>query len=271
MHTRMSTKARGKHCLTLIETSPTGARPLLDARPTMGGCCSSFDEHYESNHDDPHHGQSNSGMMLSRGGNRPFKRPGSWTSEGDITLGQLQSQRDAYWDTAPAYEGRREIWNALRTVCELGPEDNTTAQAILDSVGISIPTGDLTDGCYDELGNRYVIPIFCIVEPSNLVEVQNTTIAPIEVTSVVHSTNSKIIKVRLSTTSKDVLINADVDNDTVKTLKSRIIDAAKGEKDTSAFACRLVFKGFEMVDAKKLVDFDIQEGEVVQALLRELE
>ena len=48
------------------------------------------------------------------------------------------------------------------------------AQAIADSAGISVPTGKLTDGCYDELGNQYIVPNFCLIEPSNLVEKSST-------------------------------------------------------------------------------------------------
>jgi len=46
--------------------------------------------------------------------------------------------------------------------------DLRTAQAVLDSAGITIPTGDLGTGCYDELGHRFVIPEFVLSEPSNI-------------------------------------------------------------------------------------------------------
>ncbi|TTC00278.1 Ubiquitin domain-containing protein 2 [Bagarius yarrelli] len=31
-----------------------------------------------------------------------------------MTDGQLRSKRDEFWDTAPAFEGRKEIWDALK-------------------------------------------------------------------------------------------------------------------------------------------------------------
>ena len=46
--------------------------------------------------------------------------------------------------------------------------DLPTAQAVLDSAGITIPTGDLGNGCYDELGHRFVIPEFVLSDPSNI-------------------------------------------------------------------------------------------------------
>jgi hypothetical protein len=46
--------------------------------------------------------------------------------------------------------------------------DLANAQAVLDSAGITIPSGDLGQGCYDELGHRFVIPEYVLAEPSNI-------------------------------------------------------------------------------------------------------
>ena len=35
-----------------------------------------------------------------------------------MTEGQLKSKRDEFWDTAPAFEGKSEIWNALKAAVE---------------------------------------------------------------------------------------------------------------------------------------------------------
>ena len=56
----------------------------------------------------------------------------------------------------------------MKAICE--SEELELAQVIADSAGISIPTGKLTDGCYDELGNQYILPNYCLIDPSNLVE-----------------------------------------------------------------------------------------------------
>ena len=84
-----------------------------------------------------------------------FKIDSSWTFE------ELQKQRAAFWDTAPCYDGREEIWQALKAavsaIQENNQENNSTnpdydhAQIILDSVGVTLPTGSL-ELCYDELG-----------------------------------------------------------------------------------------------------------------------
>lgn len=59
-----------------------------------------------------------------------------------LTEGQLRSKRDEFWDTAPAFDGRKEIWDALRAA-KLAAEslDFELSQAILDGASISVPNG----------------------------------------------------------------------------------------------------------------------------------
>ncbi|KAJ2899795.1 hypothetical protein GGI21_004783 [Coemansia aciculifera] len=83
-----------------------------------------------------------------------------------MTLADLMRQRDEFWDTAAVYEGRAEIWQALRLACE--SDDAQLAAAILESVGVSVPTGRIADGAYDELGACYDIPQYCLCAPVNL-------------------------------------------------------------------------------------------------------
>ena len=74
-----------------------------------------------------------------------------WTSEVPLTEGQLQGKRDTFWETEPTYEGRKEIWDALRAAVEAAEqEDYDLAQAILSGANISLPTGeqDFTWGTY---------------------------------------------------------------------------------------------------------------------------
>lgn len=77
------------------------------------------------------------------GRNEPLKkeRP-KWKSEYPMTEGQLRSKRDEFWDTAPAFDGRKEIWDALRAAA-LAAECNDLelAQAIVDGACITLPHG----------------------------------------------------------------------------------------------------------------------------------
>jgi hypothetical protein len=45
-----------------------------------------------------------------------------------------------------------------------------TAQGILDASGITLPTGALLDGCYDNLGSLYKVPQAIISDPVDLAE-----------------------------------------------------------------------------------------------------
>lgn len=62
-----------------------------------------------------------------------------------MTEGQLRSKRDEFWDTAPAFEGRKEIWDALRAAASaFESNDHLLAQAILDGASITLPHGKNT-------------------------------------------------------------------------------------------------------------------------------
>lgn len=85
----------------------------------------------------------NTAFVLFLGRNEPLKkeRP-KWKSEYPMTEGQLRSKRDEFWDTAPAFDGRKEIWDALRAAA-LAAECNDLelAQAIVDGACITLPHG----------------------------------------------------------------------------------------------------------------------------------
>src|SRR4029434_9308248 len=62
-----------------------------------------------------------------------------------MTEGQLRSKRDEFWDTAPAFEGRKEIWDALKAAAvALEASDHELAQAIVDGASITLPHGTHT-------------------------------------------------------------------------------------------------------------------------------
>lgn len=72
------------------------------------------------------------------------ERP-KWKSDVPLTDGQLRSKRDEFWDTAPAFEGRKEIWDALRAAAFAAESnDFELAQAIVDGASISLPNGMLS-------------------------------------------------------------------------------------------------------------------------------
>lgn len=82
-----------------------------------------------------------------------------WRSDVPLTQGQLRSKRDEFWETAPgvfpifnfyfyytfifpAFDGRREIWDALKAASKAAESlDFVLAQAILDGANVSVPNG----------------------------------------------------------------------------------------------------------------------------------
>ena len=65
-----------------------------------------------------------------------------WESDVPLTEGQLRGKRDTFWETAPVYEGRREIWDALKAAAEAAESDDfDLAQAIVTGAGVLLPTG----------------------------------------------------------------------------------------------------------------------------------
>ncbi|KAI8814054.1 hypothetical protein BJ742DRAFT_786309 [Cladochytrium replicatum] len=136
----------------------------------MGSCFSRDDSARRQQDAGRNENQDGNGAAAQnlQAGNRPLRPKDQlkWTAPDNTTPLMLASQREAFWDTQPTYSGRREIWQALRAACEA--ESLEMAQVIIDSANIQIPTGNLADGCYDELGNHYIIPLFCYTDPVNL-------------------------------------------------------------------------------------------------------
>ncbi|KAF9590804.1 hypothetical protein IFM89_038396 [Coptis chinensis] len=96
---------------------------------------------------------------------KKIRKPKPWNHSQPITNTQLNRMRDEFWDTAPHYGGRKEIWDALRAAAEA---DIAFAQAIVDSAGVIVSSADLTT-CYDERGAKYELPRYVLSEPINLI------------------------------------------------------------------------------------------------------
>lgn len=81
--------------------------------------------------------------MLPLGRNEPLKKDKpKWKSDYPMTEGQLRSKRDEFWDTAPAFDGRKEIWDALKAAAvAIECNDHELAQAIVDGASITLPHG----------------------------------------------------------------------------------------------------------------------------------
>ena len=104
----------------------------------------------------------------SVGNSIPLEEPRKWTSKRKITKQMLEKKREEFWHTAQA-TNVPAVWQQLHTVCDVMTSgDLATANAICQAAGIITPEGSLTE-CYDQFGNRYEIPHYCICDPVNLV------------------------------------------------------------------------------------------------------
>lgn len=95
------------------------------------------------------------------GRNQPLKAESpKWKSDIPLTRGQLKSKRDEFWETAPAFEGRKEIWDALRGAAqELENGEHALSQAIVDGASITCPNGEINSPGHEnlkQLGSIYL-------------------------------------------------------------------------------------------------------------------
>ncbi|XP_064173566.1 ubiquitin domain-containing protein 1a isoform X1 [Anguilla rostrata] len=214
----------------------------------------------------------NGGRTRKRGGrNEPLKkdRP-KWKSDYPMTEGQLRSKRDEFWDTAPAFDGRKEIWDALKAAAVAAEgNDLALAQAIVDGASITLPHGSLSE-CYDELGNQYQLPAYCLAPPLNLItergEDDDATATdgpetPAATTAAAPPKNEFPLKVRLST-ARDVRLSASM-ADPIGRLK-RQLQAQEGIDPAHQ---RWFFSGKLLTDKTRLQDTKMQKDFVIQVIV----
>ncbi|CAF0722345.1 unnamed protein product [Didymodactylos carnosus] len=134
----------------------------------MGVCVSSNRERHGRSRYRPNTGTING---VSVGRNKPLSRTKlKWKSDVPLSENQLRRKREEFWDTAPSFEGRKEIWDALHGgVYAIEQNDYDLAQSIINCANITCPFGSLLD-CYDELGTRYQLPIYVLTAPTNLAD-----------------------------------------------------------------------------------------------------
>lgn len=95
------------------------------------------------------------------------KEKPKWKSDYAMTDGQLCRERDDFGDTAPAFEEVEDAFKAGAHAFECS--DHERAPARVDSAHMTLPQGALTER-YDELGNRYQPPVYCLVPPTSVTE-----------------------------------------------------------------------------------------------------
>lgn len=189
--------------------------------------------------------------------------------------------------------GRPEIWGALQEVCELIRQgDLTEAQGILDAAGITLPTGHLENGAYDERGMLYRLPENIVSNPINVVDDDGETMVgddtlskKIEAGGLALSTGPSMDKITEEKTDKG---KDAIEKDAVK-VRCRLSD--RGGPDTIVLVgqkqpvsvlvrrlrseatiapsarLRIVYFGKILNESQTLEDQGWQQGHVLQALV----
>ncbi|UYV75713.1 UBTD2 [Cordylochernes scorpioides] len=185
-----------------------------------------------------------------------------WRSDVPLTDNQLQSKRNEFWDTAPAFEGRKEIWDALKAAAHAAEtHDFVLAQAIVDGANISLPNGNLLE-CYDELGNRYQLPVYCLSAPVNLVREESRE-EPESPSLESEPAGLEIaVKLRLSTTGQDTRMVVRT-GETVLSAKRRL-QALEGIEPARQ---RWFFSGRLLGDKLRIEEAKLQTGFVIQVVV----
>lgn len=208
--------------------------------------------------------------------NKPLKEERiRWKSDIPLSEAQLKAKREEFWDTAPAFEGKQEIWAALKAAVEAAArEDQVMAQAILDGAGISLPGGSLVE-CYDELGTRYSIPVYCLSLPVNLVSGDQASdrdspaefSEPIDAGTGQDQGQELKVKVRVSSTGEDVRLVLTT-RDTVALAKSKLHEQ-EGVGDPTRQ--RWYFGGKLLADKQPMGETSVPSGYVIQCIVNVVE
>ncbi|CAB3375146.1 Hypothetical predicted protein [Cloeon dipterum] len=190
-----------------------------------------------------------------------------WKSDIPLTDGQLRSKRDEFWDTAPAFDGRKEIWDALRAAATAYEAcDFQLAQAILDGANVSVPNGFLTE-CYDELGSRYQVPVYCLSYPINIVKDFNGRESPDSSENAGDGDGCEVVlKLRLSSTCCDVKLPV-LSSDTIFACKRKL----KAQEGIEVSRQRWYFGGKLLGDKLRIDEVKIQSGYIIQVIVNQEE
>ncbi|KAJ5578067.1 uncharacterized protein N7459_007031 [Penicillium hispanicum] len=123
---------------------------------------------------------------------------------------QLDRERREFFETRVT--GRPEVWAALSSAISLMQAgDLTTAQGIVDAAGVTIPTGDLCEGCYDEQGVLYRLPQCIVSDPENIVKTASGGATPDKAEQVEDTEALSDGKLATDDASGDELIAEDIE------------------------------------------------------------
>ena len=144
----------------------------------------------------------------------------------------------------------------------------TSASASCSKLGrlwVFLPSfpGVLQDA-YDELGNRYVIPVYCISDPTNLItdsDISGDANMDLDDEKSVPTGEEIAVKLRLST-GKDIKMSVRT-SDTMLKIKRKL----QAQEGTEPASQRWFYAGRMLTDKMTVEEAKFQTGYVVQVIL----
>ena len=156
------------------------------------------------------------------------------------------------------FQGQPQAWDALKFICQDESRDLIFAQSILESCGIILPYGQLTE-IYDSKGFRYHLPPYCVCDPININDKKDD-----QSLSEANSRESldKQIKIRLSD-GKDIFVNSE-NNKSVSDIKCYIRNQEKLDPNRRMV---VLWCGKVLDDSTNLKTLNLPKGAVLQVMV----
>lgn len=192
----------------------------------------------------------------------------------------MDRERTEFFETRVT--GHAEIWATLKVVVGLVQDgDISTAQSILDAAAITLPTGDLKNGAYDEAGNLYQMPEHIVSDPTNMIldqpgeddikgELSRDIIDDEELERKRDEKGKTLVKDLIKVKARlsdrggpDVVVSMGRDQ-VIRTLARRVAEEAK---ITGTNKIKIAYMGKILKDTESLQNQGWREGHVVNALV----
>ena len=189
--------------------------------------------------------------------NRPKLKKYKWKSSTPITKEEILRKRETFWHTAASYEGKIEIWQALKAAIDA--EDIEMAKLIIESANITL-TGEYLNEVYDELGTKYCIPDYCLSFPSNM-------LLSLKETKSTESINMSVLKsqmYRVRTSSGNDFSLDLYSHSTVSDVKLKLSELTSRSKDLYL----MFYMGKPLEDSQPVYEY--KDG-ILQAMYRNSE
>ncbi|CAD8191030.1 unnamed protein product [Paramecium pentaurelia] len=161
-------------------------------------------------------------------------------------------KRKEFWESR--VEGEKVYWQSIQKAIE--EQDEANALAILNACDLKLVNNSI-QLLYDNSMHKYDVPIFMINEPQSF---PSTKYCDAGLIQNFQETELKI-KVRSNKLPQDFEVLTHT-NQSITELKTKVQESAPGSEQ-----CRLFFKGREMRNHHLIGNYQLKDGEMVQAFM----